>query len=350
MQAYFLDSVPWQQSQGLYHAAAHLGREALLIVRPATPYVDVGYHQDPQTEIDLEFAQRAGIPVHRREVGGGTVYLDGDQLFYQLVLRRGHPALTGGVAEFYRKFLAPVVDTYREFGVAAEHRPVNDIVAGGRKISGTGAGEIEGMWVLVGNFIVDFDYRMMARLLRVPDETFRQKVFETMSENLTTIRRETGSAPSNAALAEALIRRYEELLGQFEQAEPDAELLEMSDRLMAEQTAPEWLFANDRRRTDMRQVKIAEGLYVVQRTVRAPGGLIRASAVSESGRLRDVQLEGDFTMFPGASVAALERALDGVEQESAAIAERVERFFRERGIEAPGLKPEHITEALRGVG
>ena len=45
MDYYFLDAVSWEHSQALYHAAAHLGREALIILRPATPYVCVGFHQ-----------------------------------------------------------------------------------------------------------------------------------------------------------------------------------------------------------------------------------------------------------------------------------------------------------------
>ena len=190
------------------------GREALFILRPATPYVCIGMHQDAQAEIDLDFTQQAGIPVFRREVGGGAVYLDGDQLFFQLILRRDRADVPRSIAAFYRKFLDPVVQTYREFGVAASYRPVNDIVTqDGRKISGTGAAEIEGMIVLVGNFIVDFDYASMARCLRVPDEKFRDKVHKTMHENLTTIRRETGRTPANAGLAAALARHYQPLLG-----------------------------------------------------------------------------------------------------------------------------------------
>ncbi len=71
MEYYFLDRVSWQHSQGLYHAAAHLGRDVLFVLRPATPYVCLGFHQDAQQEISLEYALEHGIPVFRREVGGG---------------------------------------------------------------------------------------------------------------------------------------------------------------------------------------------------------------------------------------------------------------------------------------
>jgi lipoate-protein ligase A len=61
-------------------------------------YVCIGYHQDAQQEIDLEFARHNTIPVIRREVGGGAVYLDGQQLFFQLILRHDRPGVPANIA------------------------------------------------------------------------------------------------------------------------------------------------------------------------------------------------------------------------------------------------------------
>ncbi len=55
----YLDAVSWEYSQAIYHAAAYLGREVLILLRPSTPYVCIGYHQDAQQEIDLEYAASA---------------------------------------------------------------------------------------------------------------------------------------------------------------------------------------------------------------------------------------------------------------------------------------------------
>ncbi len=349
MDFYFLDLVPWEDSQGLYHAAAQLGREALLILRPATPYICLGFHQDAQGEIELEFAQEKGIPVFRRQVGGGAVYLDRGQLFYQLVLRRDHPLIPATKASFYEKFLDPVVKTYRQFGVPAEYRPVNDIVAGERKISGNGAAEIENMVVLVGNFILDFDYEMMSKVLRVPDEKFRDKVFKTLSENVTTIRRETGMVPTTADLAAALFNRYEAMLGPLTPKKLDAELREKSRQLMAEMNRPEWLFENDRRGPDLKQVKIREDVYVIQRMLKTPGGLIRATAVSKQSHLSDVHLSGDFFFFPARHLADLERALEGVELQPQAIAAAVQRFYQDYAVDSPGVQPQDFVRLLIGA-
>jgi lipoate-protein ligase A len=346
MDYYFLDAVPWGHSQALYHAAARLGREALLVLRPATPYICIGFHQDAREEIDLRAAAGDGVPVFRREVGGGAVYLDGQQLFFQLVIRRGRPGIPANIAEFYEKFLRPVVETFRRFGVPAEYRPVNDIMSNGRKISGTGAAQLENMLVLVGNFIRDFDYERMSRYLNVPDEKFRDKVHKTMRENLTTLLKETGAMPANSDLAGELAARFAPLLGGLEPKPLDGELARKADEVLGAMDNPEWLLANDRRRPDSRRVKIAEGVHVVQRAVKAPGGLIRVSAVNREGRLGQVHVSGDFFFFPASGIVDLEKALEDVPAEAAAITRAVEAFYRRQGIESPGVMPADFGRAL----
>ena len=346
MDYYFLDSVTWEHSQALYHAAAHLGREALFILRPASPYVCIGFHQDARQEIDLEFTSQHNIPVFRREVGGGAVYLDGQQLFFQLIIRQDHPGVPANIMDFYRIFLQPVVDTFRDFGVDAVYKPVNDIMANNRKISGTGAAQIEGMRVLVGNFLQDFNYEMMSKCLKVPDEKFRDKVYKTMFENLTTFKRETGEIPENAVLAESLRVKYGNLLGELEPKEPDPELFQKADQLLAEMNTTDWLFVNDRRNPEGKQVKISEGVYVIQKMVKTQGGLIRVTAINENGLLTDVHISGDFFFFPSERLVDLEQALQDIPAEAEAIERVVEDFYLQQSIVSPGVTPADFGQVL----
>lgn len=346
MDYFFLDAVSWEYSQTLYHAAAHLGREALFVLRPATPYVCIGYHQDAQQEIDLDFTKVNHIPVFRREVGGGAVYLDGQQLFFQLIINEKHPGVPANIAQFYKKYLQPVIDTFRTFGVPAEYKPVNDIITNGRKISGTGAAQVGDMLILVGNFIQDFNYEIMSKCLRVPDEKFRDKVHKTMYENLTTMLRETGKIPANKDLGDELARRYAELVGELIPRELDAELTNKADELLKEMNTPEWLLDNDRRRPDSRQVKISEGIYVIQKMLKTSGGLIRVTAVNQEGNLSDVHISGDFFFFPADRLMDLEKSLQGVAVDSMAITQTVEKFYQRFGVESPGVVPADFANVL----
>jgi lipoate---protein ligase len=347
MNCYFLDKVSWQHSQSLYHAAAHLQREALFILRPETPYICLGFHQDAEQEIDLDFARDNQIPVIRREVGGGAVYLDSGQLFYQLIIRADRPEIPANKTDFYRIYLQPVIDTYAEIGVEASFKPVNDIIVNNRKVSGNGAAEIEGMLVLVGNFILDFNYEMMSKSLRVPDEKFRDKVFKSLQENLSTVLRETGKQPSSKSIADSLIPRYESLLGPLPiLTDLDDELLAEADLRFNEMYTDEWLFNNDRRRPDERKLKIREDVYVIQNMLKTPGGLMRVSAISDAGNLTDVHVSGDFFFYPAADLKRLEDSLSGVAEDKDAITSAIKEFYKKNSIESPGVQPADIAQAF----
>jgi lipoate-protein ligase A len=345
MELYDLGSVGWAESQLVYHALPRLGREALVLVSPADPYVCIGYHQDLDKEVDVEFCRANGLPIFRREVGGGGTYLDNDQLFYQLILHKDNPLAPRDKAAFYQRFLQPPIDTYRELGIPAEYKPVNDIVAHNRKISGNGAGEIGDYLVLVGNLILDFNYEKMSRVLKVPDEKFRDKIYKSLQENLSTIKRELGEVPPRESLVSSLAQQFEKLLGPLPRAEMDAELEGEVSRLAAELLQDEWLFKIGRK-TEGRTVKIAAGVEVKQLLHKAPGGLIRGDVEVADGVISSVVLSGDFFFYPADKLSELSEALVG--KAEAEVEETVVRFYEEQGIESPGVEPADFAKVVVG--
>jgi lipoate-protein ligase A len=344
MNLYDLGHVPYLDSQLIYHALPRLDLQGLVLLAPAEPYVCIGYHQDVEQEVDLAYCHRQEIPVFRREVGGGAVYLDGRQLFYQLVIHKDDPLAPRDKGQFYRKFLAPVVQTYLDLGVEARYKPVNDIVtAKGRKISGNGAAEIGDYVILVGNLIADFDYETMARVLRVPDAKFRDKVFKSLRENLTTLRRELGQVPEWETMVAALQHNFESLLGPLTPATlPEAVRRKVADLVITHTTA-EWLLKPGRPVAG-RRVRIAAGVEVVQRMHKAPGGLIRAAVETQNGRLAAVSLSGDFFFYPADMLAELEQHLVGIEL--AGLPEAITEFYQVNDIESPGVTPHDLAVAL----
>lgn len=348
MELFQLGPVSWQDSQLIYHALARLGREALVLLSPDSPYVCLGYHQDPEQEIDLDFCRANHIPVFRREVGGGAVYLDGNQLFYQLIIHKKNPMVFGNKFAFYQKFLQPVIQTYRQLDIPAEYKPVNDIVVNQRKISGNGVGEIGDCLVLVGNLILDFDYSMMSRVLRVPDEKFRDKVHQTLTENMTTIRRELG-AEKAAKWGEnelyALLRsEFQNLLGNLPPANLDQSVKDKVSELGSEMNNHDWLFQISRKNNG-REVRIRHGVKVIQRVLKTTGGLIRADYGIQDERLREIHFSGDFFCYPPDSVRRFESMLDG--KALTDMPGVVENFYSQQAFEIPGVTAQDWIELLK---
>lgn len=345
MKLHRLESVGWEDSQLLYHAQPRLGREGLILLEPATPYVCIGYFQDVEQEVDLAYCRENDIPVFRREVGGGAVFLDGDQLFFQLVIHRDNPLVPdGGKLAFYRKFLQAPIEAYRAIGIPAEYREVNDIVANERKVSGCGAAEIGDYLVLVGNLIVDFDYETMARVLNVPDEKFRDKVYKTIRENLSTIKRELGSVPPREQLWSLLADKFVEVLGPLPvQTEVDDAWRAQADELARRFITDSWLYQKWPHQAS-RDVRIRAGVNVHERVHKAPGGLLRAVLEVREGVIGTVSLSGDFFFYPKDKLAELELSLSGVPVEE--VEQAVACFYDECQIESPGVAPHHFGQLL----
>jgi lipoate-protein ligase A len=310
----------------------------------------VGYHQDVEQEVDLEYCRSHGIPVFRRDLGGGAVYLDGGQLFFQVILRRDNPLVTRNREAFYRKFLEPVVNAYRQIGIQAQYKPINDVLAGSRKISGTGVGEIGECLVFVGNLILDFNYDMMARILQVPDEKFRDKVHKTLTDNLTTIRRELGEKGASrwdeSSLNDILAKEFRKLLGRMDPVQKDSGLQTKIDELAGWMLGDEWLFKKGKRFPG-RDVKIRSGVQVLHRMHKAPGGLIRADFEISGGRFQNVSLSGDFFCYPEQAVSRLEEELKG--QLVTEANRRVDAFYARGDVETPGIEIEDWLRVLIGA-
>jgi len=310
--------------------------------------VCIGFHQDAEQEVDLAFCREQGIPVFRRDVGGGAVYLDGDQLFFQLILHRDNPVIPKRKEAFYQKFLEAVIRVYRRLGIEAVYKPINDVIVERRKISGTGAAEIGDCIVFVGNLIVDFNYDMMCRILKVPDEKFRDKVHKTLFENLSTIRRELGEEEASkwddTTLNAMMAEEFETLLGAMEPRGKDAALQAKMDELGAKMLPEAWTLLNSKKRTAGRDVKIRAGASMVHRMHKAVGGLIRADFEILEDRFGRVHLSGDFFCYPETAVGELESELAGTPVDH--LKETLERYYEKSGVDTPGIEIEDWIRVL----
>lgn len=341
MRLYNLGKVFWEESQLIYHSLALLGREALCLVSPASPYVCIGFHQDVKQEVDLDFCHQNNIPVFRREVGGGAVFLDGHQLFFQLIVNENNPIVPKRIDTFYKKFLQPVITVHHRMGIPAKYKPVNDLVVEHRKISGTGVGEIGDCIVFVGNLILDFDYETMARVLKIPDEKFRDKVKKTIEENLSTISRELGQKKADhwgeAALNTMMAEEFVKLTGPMTAGEMDDTLLSKMNELRKTMMHEDWLYRRGKKIAG-RIVKVKSGLEIVQKMQKATGGLLKAEFCIEEGCYKAVSISGDYFCFPKDTTSRLETVVEG--SPTTSLKDTLINFYKSENFEMPGIEME----------
>ncbi len=336
------------RSQAVYHglaaAMAADGDPVLSLVNPIDPYVCVGVHQEIAREVDEDYCAAAKLPVIRRQVGGGAVYLDRDQMFFHFIYPRSKAPQYA--ANLYPMFCEPAVRTYRELGVAAEYRPINDIQVAGRKIGGTGAASIGEATVMVGSFMFDFDTATMARCLKVPSEKFRDKLKTTLDEYMTTMARELSAVPSREDVKARFLKHCEAVLGVTAvAAKPTA----AEEEAIAEQEAllsdPEWTQRQGRKFVAL-GVKISAGTHLTESAHKARGGLVRAHLLARDGVVADLMLSGDFTCLPVDGADRLAATLIGSRLDTGALTAAAEASMAALDLDMPGVEPADIAAVV----
>jgi lipoate-protein ligase A len=282
------------RSQALYHGLAEAMTVAtpdtVVFCAPSAPYFCVGYHQRADEVLDLDRCRRERRPVLRRKIGGGAVYLDPAQLFYQVIVHRSRAPFA--VDRIYARYLAAPVAALRRLGLDARLAPPNEIEVGGRRIAGTGGGQLGEAVVVVGNVLLDFPDARMARAWRAPSVSFRRLAREGLRRHLTTLRRELAAPPTPQALCELLATAYADALGAplVPGALTPAERRAVA-RAAAELASGAFALAGDGARP--RGLKIARGVWVyegrdpargVTVAVRTRDGVVEAADVRGADR------------------------------------------------------------------
>ena len=342
-----LGEIPWIRTQSIYHAIALLQEElktpnTLIINWPDEPFVCVGLHQVIETSIDLENISNKSLPYIRRACGGGSVFLNDEQIFYQIICREtDYPS---NLQKFYAIFLQPTVVTYKDFGIAAEFAPVNDVVAENRKISGNGAVTYNNSRVLVGNFILNFPSKNMSQILKVPDEKFRDKVAKTLEERMGSFSYFLDNTPSKDEIISSYVDNFEKFIGVrlkvgFLQ---DEELKKIEELEQLYQT-DEWKYYVEKTGLETFQQKIKSGTYLTNITRKLPGGLISLFIQFDSNKISDILISGDFSLSPPFSLPEIESELKGTNVDYNLIRSKLGDLFDDHNIEIPGIEKEELA-------
>ena len=212
----------------------------LYVFKPSA--VTIGYFQKIGEAVDLEYAERAGIPVVRRATGGGSVYHDErGEITYSIATTVDK--VPRAIVESYRHICRGLVYALEELGLEAEFVPVNDVVVRGRKISGS-AQLRRGRGVLQhGTLMYATDLEILARVLRVPREKLAARGISSIYERVTTASRELGRRVTREEVVEALKKGFERALGvRLVPGSLTGEELELARELVEKYRSREWNF------------------------------------------------------------------------------------------------------------
>ncbi len=320
---------------------------------PSKPFVNIGYHQMMEKEINIPYAEEMGYDLVRRTLGGGAI-LDGPwEQDYFFILDKYSDECPSTIPEFYNRFLQPPVHSLKKLGLEAKIREPNDILVNERKISGNGAITIENTNVLAGDLLIDVPSELLTKILNTPSEKFHDKLADTMDKWLTSINLELETKISRNKVKQELRRSVEETLGLT--LVPGAlsnEEIHTLENLVNERKKKDWIFGKDIahqsliQREKSQTAKIHGGVTVSE-AVHKAAKLIRVILVKREDIIDGISISGDFFTQPFlGAITKLEHALQGAKIEESILQNRVEKTLNDSGITVYGFSKEDLVKTI----
>jgi lipoate-protein ligase A len=143
------------------------------------------------------------------------------------------------VEESYRHLAGPLVDALKELGLNAGFSGLNDIVANGKKISGSAQTRRKGVILQHGTFMYSTRVEVLGKVLRVSKEKLKDKGVSSIWERVTTLERE--GIKLNRWEAYELLKNSFANAFIIEEGELTDYELELAEKLVEEKYGnPEW--------------------------------------------------------------------------------------------------------------
>ena len=258
------------------------------------PAVIVGFNQEVNTEVNLDYLKENGIDLVRRVTGGGAVYHDLENLNYTIVgrsedLERDYPE--------YASLLAKALQT---LGVPATLSGRNDILVEGRKVSGFAKRVCKNRLMVHGTLMYNVDVDVLTHVLNPSTTKLQSKGIASVRSRVANLCEYLPEIPD----IQTFSQRLEEILSnnytdtEYQLTETDlANIQRLTDKKFA---TWEWNYGRSPKATLVHSARLACGTVEIHLTL-------------AENRIASCRFGGDF--LGNLPTSDVEKALTGIPYE-----------------------------------
>ncbi|MFH0845761.1 MAG: hypothetical protein V1930_09800, partial [Pseudomonadota bacterium] len=176
----------------------------------------VGFLDDPEKSLDLDFCRRENLVVRRRQNTGGAIWGPEGGAILVLYLDTGLPWVPlKSINEAFRINLTGMAEVIRDmFSVNAAYRPLNDIEVAGKKLIPSSARLEKGiltMRLLIN--VTPTDREIMRKAIIVPPEKVQDKLIKDVGARFTCLETEAGRKIGKSELCVLSEKTVQKILG-----------------------------------------------------------------------------------------------------------------------------------------
>ena len=258
------------------------------------PAVIVGYNQEVNTEVNLDYLKEKGIDLVRRVTGGGAVYHDLENLNYTIVGR------SEDLERDYPEYAALMMKALQALGVPATLSGRNDILVDGKKVSGFAKRVCKNRLMVHGTLMYNVDVDVLTHVLNPSTTKLQSKGIASVRSRVTNL---CNYLPELSDI-HAFKNRLEEILSnnysdaEYKLSEADlAHIQQLTDEKFA---TWEWNYGRSPKATLVHSARLACGTVEIHLTL-------------AENRIASCRFGGDFLgNLPASDV---EKALTGIPYE-----------------------------------
>ena len=287
------------------------------------PAVIIGLNQEVNTEVNLDYLKENDIALVRRVTGGGAVYHDLGNLNYTIVGR------SEDLERDYPEYASLMMKALQTLGIPATLSGRNDILVGGKKVSGFAKRVCKNRLMVHGTLMYDVDLDKLTQVLNPSATKLQSKGIASVRSRVANLRE---YLPDIADI-QAFSQRLEEILScnykdaEYKLSEDDlAHIQKLTDEKFA---TWEWNYGHSPKATLTHSARLACGTVEVHLTLK-------------ENRIASCRFGGDF--LGNLPTSEIEKALQGVVYEADTIRECLSKMPLEQYFD--GIVTDELIELM----
>lgn len=164
------------------HVARHKAGADYFFMWQVEPSVIFGRNQLIENEVNLDYCRQHGIHTFRRKSGGGCVYADMNNIMFSYITDDENVGFT------FNRYINMVVLMLHRLGIEATTTGRNDIMIGGRKVSGNAFYHLPGRSIVHGTMLYDTNMQHMVGSITPSDEKLLSKGIQSVRQHITLLK------------------------------------------------------------------------------------------------------------------------------------------------------------------
>ena len=225
------------------------------------PAVIVGFNQEVNTEVNLDYLKENGIDLVRRVTGGGAVYHDLVNLNYTIVGR------SEDLERDYPEYASIMAKALQSLGVPATLSGRNDILVEGRKVSGFAKRVCKNRLMVHGTLMYNVDVDVLTKVLNPSNTKLQSKGIASVRSRVANLCEYLPNIPDiqtfSKQLEEILSHHYQDT--EYQLSEEDlANIQLLTDQKFA---TWEWNYGRSPKATLTHSARLACGTVEIHLTL-----------------------------------------------------------------------------------